>query len=414
MKLWKRCNDRLPERSANNIPENLQGIVLKSQFYGRAIDLVKKLSPDEIEADNGALNVASAIFKQYVLSIVTDTFHRFLDVLRTRQGEGETYNNFETRFDAQICKLNATCEVSELPSALVDFLLLANSKIGASQRVSILSAAAPIGSMKDVSDRDGKEVLYMISYGDIASVVRACDEPKKSLQSDVREIQSMGSFNSRAGSSDSKGGKKKRLTPDELSDLKSNSTCRVCNEKGHWSTNVDKCKLAQSTQSRPGNPPSGRGSKPEISPVSPHGTIKFNMAVLSPNDTISYMPGLLVDDGAPYGGIRIVELRTLAPDLLPAWDGKLQPLPGKCRCTPSWQYGSGGHASPKRRILGSIVLSVLSYQNVPVEIRHLVMKGSSQWFISRNVTRSVISTIWTGTDSRFVHFPWENLTQSPW
>lgn len=242
VRLWKRFHDKLPESNGNKIPASLQGFVLQSQLYGRAVDLVKKLSADEIEAEDGALKVASAMFKQDVLSIVTDTFHRFLEVLRTKQGDSESYKNYEMRFAAQVCRLNATCEGSELPSALVAFLLLANSRIDAAQRVSILSAAAPIGSMKDATDRDGKDILSMLSYADIASIVRDCDEPKKPLQSNGRSVSAMSSSVAQTQSQHPKKPKlKKRLSSEELADLKSKSVCRVCGT-GHWSTHVDKCK----------------------------------------------------------------------------------------------------------------------------------------------------------------------------
>ena len=41
---------------------------------------------------------------------------------------------------------------------------------------------------------------------------------------------------------------KKSLSPAEFSDLKSKSTCHVCQQKGHWATDVDKCKAASTQQ----------------------------------------------------------------------------------------------------------------------------------------------------------------------
>lgn len=134
------------------------------------MDVAKKLTSDEIESEDGAIK-ASAVHKKDVLSVVTDTFNRFLEVLRTKQGT-ESLKNFETRFDA----LNATRSGSELPSALVSFIFLANSRIDTSQKVPILSAAAPIGS---ADANVSRQVPSMISYSSIASIVRACDEPKR-------------------------------------------------------------------------------------------------------------------------------------------------------------------------------------------------------------------------------------------
>ena len=51
--------------------------------------------------------------------------------------------------------------------------------------------------------------------------------------------------------------------------------------------------------------------------VTGKGTMKFNMVSLSPNFGSNVLPGLLVDDNAPYSGLGIVELRSFVPDLLP-------------------------------------------------------------------------------------------------
>lgn len=111
------------------------------------------------------------------------------------------------------------------------------------------------------------------------------------------------------------------------------------------------------------------------------------MASLSQDDSVPAV-GPLVDDGAPYSGLGIVELRTLATSLLPDWDGKLDPVPVQIQSRPYWQYGKGSHASSKRKILGSILLKANSDSGAPVLIRHLVLDGSSQWVIGRNFTKS--------------------------
>ena len=118
----------------------------------------------------------------------------------------------------------------------VSFLLLANSKIDASQRVSILSAAAPIGT--DVTDQDGADVLSLLKYGDIASIVRACDEPRRPFQSSARSTGGMNSFSAYRPNVERvhQVRRKQRLTPEQLADLKSKSTCNKCKMRWHWAT----------------------------------------------------------------------------------------------------------------------------------------------------------------------------------
>ena len=49
--------------------------------------------------------------------------------------------------------------------------------------------------------------------------------------------------------------------------------------------------------------------------------------------------------------------------------------------------GAGEHASPAREILGSFVLSAQSDSGRTICITHLVLQGSSQWVLGRNITR---------------------------
>lgn len=53
-----------------------------------------------------------------------------------------------------------------------------------------------------------------------------------------------------------------------------------------------------------------------------------------------------------------------------------------------WNYGTGEHSSEKRLILDSVNLQCKSDQNRSIGIRHIVVQGSSQWDIGRNITRA--------------------------
>lgn len=94
----------------------------------------------------------------------------------------------------------------------------------------------------------------------------------------------------------------------------------------------------------------------------------------------------LLDDGAPYFaiGLMVVNLLTyhVGLSLNPQLGGISPVLEGHKHL----QYGTGEHASPARRILGSFVLSAKSDQGT-AHITHLVLDGSSQWTVGRNFTR---------------------------
>ena len=174
---WKKFHDELPNGHSHKIPSNLQGVILQSQLYDRAQDTAQKLVLDQIEKDYDALRVASVIYKADVLSVVTDTFRQFISLLQTKLDDNESFKNFETRFDAQVCKLNATLCGAKYPSALLSFMMLANFRIDSSERVSILSATCPT---EEISfDADMTEILNKLTYEKVASIMRACDEPSR-------------------------------------------------------------------------------------------------------------------------------------------------------------------------------------------------------------------------------------------
>ena len=112
------------------------------------------------------------------------------------------------------------------------------------------------------------------------------------------------------------------------------------------------------------------------------------MAQLTAMDAIfdDGAPAPMVDDGAPYSGTGLKELRVLAKYIMPTSDGTLEPIPDSIADRPFWQYGKGQYASARKPILGSVILSITSEEGTVSNIRHLIIDGSSQWLIGRNVT----------------------------
>lgn len=64
------------------------------------------------------------------------------------------------------------------------------------------------------------------------------------------------------------------------------------------------------------------------------------------------------------------------------WFSQLDPVKAEC---PYWQYGIADHHST-RSILGSVVLLAFKSDGTQMLIRHLVLDGSSQLVVCRNVT----------------------------
>lgn len=321
--------------------------------------------------------------------MVSDVFRDFNDLLSTRRSNAESYRSFENRFAAQVAKFNSNGTCTQLPESLTALMLLANASVDNSQRVAVLAAAAPTdSSFTNQSSND--EFMKAVSYSSVSSVLRQCDKPKSNSIEDHNPISSNSaatfhsSFSNHSSRRDrSYARNKKKLSPDQLADLKSRSRCHKCSKLGHWSTdhNVDGS-LMSNTRSFD-NSRNWNGAPPKRNVVS------FNMGNMPSDSPITFAPAHLdplVDDGAPYSAIGQNELNLLQPHLLPNWNGDVPPRPRSLENRRFWQYGNGSHASLQRLIVGSVVLSLTADCGSTVQVRHLVLDGSSQWVIGRNVT----------------------------
>ena len=88
--------------------------------------------------------------------------------------------------------------------------------------------------------------------------------------------------------------------------------------------------------------------------------------------------GPLLDDRTPYSGIGLHELKLMQPYLRTNWNGELDPFPDSISDWSHWQYVSGNHSSYSRRMLGSIIITACINDGTNVNIRQVVVDGSSQ------------------------------------
>ena len=160
--------------------------------------------------------------------------------------------------------------------------------------------------------------------------------------------------------------------------------CRKCKKWGHWeSDHNDDGSLKPGAVSNDGPMKTDKAEK--------KGVITFGMVKLCDQACDSGMTvtpcGPLLDDGAPYSGLGTAEFHVLQPEVLPEWNQKFDPIPESVKHTPYWQYGTGSHASQRKRIVGSVLLTARCNDGTLIQIRHLLIEGSSPWVIGRNVTR---------------------------
>lgn len=174
--------------------------------------------------------------------------------------------------------------------------------------------------------------------------------------------------------------KKKRLTSEQLADLKSKSQCKRCNEWDHWrgDHNPDGS-LKPGVKSSKSPLESVKRQSCSISPQKK--SVTFHVAKLSSFNMDfcdSNVPGPLLDGATPYSGIGIEELNLLSSYLKRKWNGKVRPIPDSISDKTHWRYGIGTHSSDSRKMLGSVVLSAYLEDGTEVNINHVVIEGSSQ------------------------------------
>lgn len=388
---WKEFNDALPDTSPNKIAAPLQGIVLKSQLYGQAADQCCEISKEQLRSADGVNLIVNAVYRRDFMSVISEAFDDFSTLLNTRRGQTESLKSFETRFSAAVSKFNSFSSTTKLPQCITALLLLNNAGIEHSQRVSALSAAAPNGA-SFTAQSTNDEFLSVVTYNQVSGIVKQCEKANRSPP-DPLSASNGGGGRRQSGRNIQQ--RRNHGRKPAIGALK-RMPCHSCGKFGHWKSShkedgtlPDSVKsfdsaeefcasLGQSSSNRPeDDKKNGDNSK---------NTVSFNMARLSQNSvTLDDAVGPLVDDGAEYSALGIVELK-LFEELYRDTNTEMDPIPASLEGVNHWQFGVGEHASESRRILGSVVLTAKSDSGRHVRIRHLVVEGSSQWVIGRNVT----------------------------
>lgn len=190
VKKWSAFHDNLQDSNSNKIPKIIRGIVLQSHLYGRAKDLCDSLDDDVIASEDGVQLIVNTVYKKDPLSIVSCVYTELQKLLSIQRGDTESFKTFETRFEAQLSKFNALGSSVSLPESMSALVLLANSKVDSSQRISILAAASPKES-KLLSTASIDDYVKAVKYEAIASVLRQCDRP---MNHEHSQLSSYGAF----------------------------------------------------------------------------------------------------------------------------------------------------------------------------------------------------------------------------
>lgn len=107
VEVWSSQNDPLPDTNPNKFPKNVRGSILKSQLYGCARDVARRVKTEELQSVDGVSFVVDAIFKKDPLTVLPGEHAESSNLFNERRGSNESFWNYEMRFSALVSKFNS-------------------------------------------------------------------------------------------------------------------------------------------------------------------------------------------------------------------------------------------------------------------------------------------------------------------
>lgn len=86
--------EMLPPTNVNNIPKILGGLKLKSEVFGRAVDVLMVIYRSKLLSDEGANDIVNELYKSDPFSVVTDVFDDYHTMTNTCRGQNESLKTF--------------------------------------------------------------------------------------------------------------------------------------------------------------------------------------------------------------------------------------------------------------------------------------------------------------------------------
>lgn len=81
--------------------------MLKSKLFGRARNLCTGFDDTDIDSAQGVEAIIGALLQLDALTVFSEVFCNFNELISTRRSNAESYRSFENRFAAQVAKLNS-------------------------------------------------------------------------------------------------------------------------------------------------------------------------------------------------------------------------------------------------------------------------------------------------------------------
>lgn len=186
--------------------------------------------------------IVNALYKCNPFTAVSHVFDDFSALLNTTREGNEFFKNFETRFVAQMSRYIAHGLSVALPPNIVTLLLLANTNVGGSQRVTILFSDSANASTSVTADSTNDDLIMLVEYEATASVICQFDNesrtsscPSSSVHDFTLSSSAVNTPKSSSANNNNYASRRYRtMNAEQLRLYKLNVRCNDCDEYGHF------------------------------------------------------------------------------------------------------------------------------------------------------------------------------------
>lgn len=100
-----------------------------------AADLTCHFSIFDLQNNNALTNIVQCVYKNDSITIISEVYRDFAALLNKKRGIDESFQNFESRFAAQLSRLKVHGEDSRFADSMAAMALMNNASIHDARRI---------------------------------------------------------------------------------------------------------------------------------------------------------------------------------------------------------------------------------------------------------------------------------------
>lgn len=141
-RLQKKLNNAFPDNNPNKIAALVQSIVIKFQLYGQAAHQCFEITKERLRSSDSVNFIVHAVYRHDSMPVNSDAIYGFSKLLNICRALKDLLKRFETQFSAAVSWHDSFMSRIKLLQGNISLILLKNTGIKHSQRVSAFFAAA--------------------------------------------------------------------------------------------------------------------------------------------------------------------------------------------------------------------------------------------------------------------------------